>query len=347
MSNRQAFLKRHASGIGGSDVGPICGLDPYRTALDVYLEKIGQAEDRFTPAMDAGNRLEPIIKDLFQEHEDRKLKRARFRRHKEHSWMIGHPDALVAGLDPAWKPGKPLFELTDGPGVFEAKCLNMHTFKIVVDKGIRPTHQLQGQHYTLLCDLPYTTFGFLDRSRWQFAFVTVEADRHIQQQIVETCAAFWYNHVVPRIPPKVEKIDWGIDLPAVEGLVETRTDDVFRDAVERIVEAKQMRKDAKSLEDLAIDHMKKTCGRIGVFDNALACIHYKMRDGKKTLDKDSLAAAGLLDPVALHLALEAEGYHLTQDELTTIREAAVVKDLEAWTNTGKPYEEVRVFTKEE
>jgi len=347
MSNRQAFLKRHGSGIGGSDVGPICGLDPYRTALDVYLEKIGMAEDRFNPAMDAGIRLEPIIKDLFQETSGRQLKRARFRRHKKHSWLIGHPDALVAGLDPAWKPGKPMANITDAPGVFEAKCLNMHTFKVVVDKGIRPTHQLQGQHYTLLCDLPYTTFGFLDRSRWQYVTVTVEADPDIQAQIIATCEAFWLNHVVPRIPPKVEKVDWGIDLPTVEGIVEDRTDDEFREAVERIVEAKQMRKDAKTLEDLAIDHMKKVCGRIGVFDNALACIHYKMRDGKTKFSKEGLLAAGLLDPIALQLALEEEGYHLTPEELAAIREAASVKDLSAWTSTGEPYEEVRVYSKEE
>ncbi len=347
MSNRQTFLKRHASGIGGSDVGPICGLDPYRTALDVYLEKIGQAEDRFTPAMDAGIRLEPIIKDLFQEHEGRELQRARFRRHKKHRWLIGHPDALVAGLDPNWKPGKPVEHVTDAPGVFEAKCLNYHTFKVVVDKGIRPSHQLQGQHYTLLCKRPYTTFGFLDRSRWQFAFVTVEADAGIQEQMIATCEAFWYNHVIPRIPPKVETPQWVQDIPAVEGIVETRTDDKWRDLIAEFVEARQMVKDAGELVEIHKKSIKKLCGRIGVFDGGGAVVHYQKLPGNKKFEKSELIGAGLLDPIRLMAALEAEGYHLTTEELATIRAAAVVTNLEPWTHQGKSFEKLLVYAQEE
>ena len=31
-------------GIGGSDVGAICGVNNYKTPLDVYMEKIGEKD---------------------------------------------------------------------------------------------------------------------------------------------------------------------------------------------------------------------------------------------------------------------------------------------------------------
>mgnify|MGYP003353102479 CR=1 FL=1 len=33
-------LEKRRLGIGGSDVAAICGLNPYKTALDVYFEKV-------------------------------------------------------------------------------------------------------------------------------------------------------------------------------------------------------------------------------------------------------------------------------------------------------------------
>ena len=39
MENRQEWLRERKNYLGGSDLGAIAGLNPYRTALDVYLDK--------------------------------------------------------------------------------------------------------------------------------------------------------------------------------------------------------------------------------------------------------------------------------------------------------------------
>ena len=40
MINREQFLLDRRQGIGGSDVAAIMGLSPWRTALDVYKDKL-------------------------------------------------------------------------------------------------------------------------------------------------------------------------------------------------------------------------------------------------------------------------------------------------------------------
>ena len=42
---REDWLDWRRRGIGGSDVGAICGISKYKSPIDVYLDKIGQSEE--------------------------------------------------------------------------------------------------------------------------------------------------------------------------------------------------------------------------------------------------------------------------------------------------------------
>lgn len=63
MTITAAQLAARAEGIGASEVGAILGVDPYRSAWDVWAEKTGklEPETRTTDAMDLGNELEPLL----------------------------------------------------------------------------------------------------------------------------------------------------------------------------------------------------------------------------------------------------------------------------------------------
>ena len=37
--SHEEWLKKRKAGIGGSDAGAVCGLNPYRTAMQVYPDK--------------------------------------------------------------------------------------------------------------------------------------------------------------------------------------------------------------------------------------------------------------------------------------------------------------------
>lgn len=57
--------------IGSSDIAAIIGISPWRTAVDVWLEKRGEVEESFDAEREKrlrrGNRLEPIVIEMFQE----------------------------------------------------------------------------------------------------------------------------------------------------------------------------------------------------------------------------------------------------------------------------------------
>ena len=43
--DREAWLGYRKRGIGGSDAGAVCGLSPYRTAMQVYEDKVSDATE--------------------------------------------------------------------------------------------------------------------------------------------------------------------------------------------------------------------------------------------------------------------------------------------------------------
>lgn len=40
--DKKEWLKYRKQGIGGSDAGAVCGLNPYRTAMQVYQDKVSE-----------------------------------------------------------------------------------------------------------------------------------------------------------------------------------------------------------------------------------------------------------------------------------------------------------------
>lgn len=65
-NDRAEFLKERLSGIGGTDASAIAGLNPFRSALRVYLEKKGLAEPiEENEAMYWGKKQESIIAERY------------------------------------------------------------------------------------------------------------------------------------------------------------------------------------------------------------------------------------------------------------------------------------------
>lgn len=59
---REEWLKWRKMGIGGSDAGAVCGLNPYRTALEVYLDKTSDSlETSDSEAMRQGREFEDYV----------------------------------------------------------------------------------------------------------------------------------------------------------------------------------------------------------------------------------------------------------------------------------------------
>lgn len=95
--NRQQWLAARRTGIGSSDAAAICGMSPWQTAWELYLDKKGELPDRDpTPAMLWGLRLEPALADAYCA-ERKGVELAKLKdivRHPLHHWMIANPDRV-------------------------------------------------------------------------------------------------------------------------------------------------------------------------------------------------------------------------------------------------------------
>lgn len=71
--NEEAWLAARTRGIGGSDVGAICGVNPWSSALQIYFNKTGQFQEEREPddaskeRMHFGHVLEPVVANEFEE----------------------------------------------------------------------------------------------------------------------------------------------------------------------------------------------------------------------------------------------------------------------------------------
>ena len=98
VSNEE-WLRLRKSGIGGSDAGAICGVNPYSSAMKVFQDKTSESvEEQDSEAIRIGHDLEDYVAQRFMEATGLKVRKSNFMyRSKEHPFMIADVDRLIVG----------------------------------------------------------------------------------------------------------------------------------------------------------------------------------------------------------------------------------------------------------
>lgn len=91
-----------ATGLGGSEIAAVMGLNPWESRFSLWHRKaglVGEKDD--TPSMSWGRRLEPVIADKFAEdHPELRTRHTGTWRARDRPWQIANPDRLVATVAP-------------------------------------------------------------------------------------------------------------------------------------------------------------------------------------------------------------------------------------------------------
>ena len=101
-TERDRWLAQRRRGLGGSDVAAVLGLNPWKSPLDVYLEKRGHVSDDFSSqAARWGNVLEPVIAEEYEDRERVSVyaPEPKLIVDEARPWLRGTPDRLVRGED--------------------------------------------------------------------------------------------------------------------------------------------------------------------------------------------------------------------------------------------------------
>lgn len=182
-------------GIGGSDAAGVLGLSKYRTPLQVYLDKIGQAPPReFGEEVEWGNRLEDDVIDAYRDRMGVDVATDIFLASDVHPFMLANLDGLAS-------TGR----------IVEAKTVGYRTMHEWGEEGsdFVPTDYLcQAQHYLIVTGAPACDIAVLFGGQ-RFSVYTITPDPSFHEILIEREAEFW-RHVETRTPPPALAEDAGI-----------------------------------------------------------------------------------------------------------------------------------------
>lgn len=182
--------KERMTGIGGSDLGAICGFSKWANAVDIYHSKQELQEDvEENRYIEWGNRLEPVIREKASEVLGKEIiKPETFIRSQEHSFMIANLDGWIG----------------DDRIVCEFKVADKWTEKLFGEPGsdfIPDVYLFQLAHYAIVMNAS-KCYLFVLIGGNDFRHYTYERNPELEAQIIRIEKNFWENHVMKRIPPE-------------------------------------------------------------------------------------------------------------------------------------------------
>lgn len=188
---REQWLRWRKEGIGGSDVSIICGINKYKSALELWMEKRGYKEsDEAGESAYWGTTLEPIVREEFTKRTDLEVDTI--------SLMLKHPkyDFMLANVDGI---------VNDNEGkkcIFEAKTASAYKLDKWKDDEIPEEYMLQIQHYMSVLDYERTYIAVLIGGN-TIKYKVVNRDEELIDMIIEIEKNFW-NCVVNDIQPNID-----------------------------------------------------------------------------------------------------------------------------------------------
>jgi putative phage-type endonuclease len=181
-------------GIGSSDCAAVLGLDNYRTPLDVYLDKIGEAPDQEENLkMRFGLEAEPIVARMFEQKTGLTVRNDfKIRIHPVYPFLIANLDRTVISNN-----GR-------GVGILEIKTTS-EAYQKTWEDEVPIGYYLQIQHQMMVTGYEYGYFAILFfgfTGVKDFQIVEVKRDNSfISTTLLPQLIDFWMMNVQTRVPP--------------------------------------------------------------------------------------------------------------------------------------------------
>ena len=184
--DKESWLKYRKQGIGGSDAGAVCGLNPYRTAIQVYYDKTSDSiEDVDNEAMRQGRELEEYVAKRFCEASGKKVRRANAMFYDEKNlFMLADVDRMIVG---------------ENAGL-ECKTASPYSEEKWRDDKIPLSYQLQCYHYMSVCNADSWYIAVLIYGR-DFKYYRIERDDEVIENLIRIEKEFWNEYVLKQVIP--------------------------------------------------------------------------------------------------------------------------------------------------
>lgn len=185
--SRQEWLNLRRTGIGGSEAGAVCGLNPYSSPLKVYRDKTEPLppQEADNEAVRQGHDLEDYVARRFMEATGLKVRRSNYMyRSVENPFMIADVDRLVTGEDAG----------------LECKTAGAYSADKWKDGDIPLHYVMQCYHYMAVTGkrVWYIAAVILGQ---EFVYRRLEWDDALIGKLIEMERRFWTGYVEKGILP--------------------------------------------------------------------------------------------------------------------------------------------------
>lgn len=212
FDERKEWFEQRGKGLGGTDTSAVVNLNPWKSALDVYLGKLGLTEQREpTEAMFWGNYLERGVAIQYAARTQRNVVPPELigkylaemfptliadvwgaqtlLHHPDLPFVLGTPDGLILG---------------------ESRGLEIKTSGYKSAEWGKPGTDEIPTHYHIQCAQYMAITGF---DVWDLAALfsgnrlelyTIGRDRSLEDTLLNAAADFWHNNVEARVPPPLD-----------------------------------------------------------------------------------------------------------------------------------------------
>lgn len=270
-------LEQRLSYLTGSDVGTICGVNPYQSTIELWQLKTRRTHPKDIsdkPAVKAGNMLENAVAQWFTEVTGKAVKEVpEFIVHPTINFMGGNVDRI----------------LVDENAILECKTTQS-------DKGwgagylegdnVIPDHYLcQVIHYCAITNSDAAYIAVLIRGI-DFRWFKYERNDALESKVISRLTDFWVNHILADIPPEPETAD---DILTLRPTITDEAAIATHDICETIATLKETKQIIRGLEETQRKMQDLLCvfmhGRQTLVEpNGKIAATWKERPGAKRFD---------------------------------------------------------------
>lgn len=200
--DEEAWLHNRTKGLGGSDIGAICGVNNWATPRSIYIRKTGQfgGDEGFSEdakeRMKFGHILEPIVASQYQERSGKKvaISPATFA-HKDYPWALANVDRFIVDDE-----GTPY-------GVLECKTAGEFMNEDWKEGDIPISYLYQLTWYMFVTGLHYGAMACLVGGNKFYFYEVIFNEELLETVIFPKADKFWNYHVKQLVEPELHAKD--------------------------------------------------------------------------------------------------------------------------------------------
>jgi putative phage-type endonuclease len=184
------WLKERQKSIGGSDAGAIMGMNKWKSAFQVYVDKTEEITEvpEASEAAYFGINLKELVSKEFMKRTGKKVRRySKQLAHKQYPFITANIERMVLGEN----------------SLLLCKTVSVFSAKEWDGEEVPPSYILQCQHYMAVSNADKCYLAVLIGGQ-RLLIKEIRRDEELIEMLIAAEKEFWTMNVLPKVPPSLD-----------------------------------------------------------------------------------------------------------------------------------------------